>query len=160
MESPVNLVRHFYESFARLDDAGMCKLYEPGISFFDPAFGNLQGNEVKAMWQMLCSRAKDFHLVFETPEALDHEYVTCRWTAEYVFSGTGRKVRNVVKAHMKVVDGKIIEHSDAFSLHRWSAQALGWKGWLLGGSGFFQKAIRRKARKGLEGFMRQEGLLV
>ena len=33
MESPVNLVRHFYESFARLDHAGMCKLYEPGISF-------------------------------------------------------------------------------------------------------------------------------
>ena len=111
------------------------------------------------MWQMLCSRAKDFHLVFETPEALDHEYVNMPVDGRVCFSGTGGKVRNVVKAHMKVVDGKIIEHNDAFSLHRWSAQALGWKGWLLG-ERFFQKAIRRKARKGLEGFMRQEGLLV
>lgn len=42
---------------------------------------------------MLCTRAQDFTLEFEAPVALDEEYVTCRWTAEYVFSGTGRKVR-------------------------------------------------------------------
>ena len=153
MDSPDNLVRRFYTCFSQLDHAGMNALYSEDVQFFDPAFGYLSGAEVRAMWKMLCTRARDFSLRYNEPEVLDQEYVTCRWTADYVFSNTGRKVHNEVKAHMKIMDGRIVEHSDAFSMHRWAAQALGWKGWLLGGSGFFQKAIRNKARKQLEAFM-------
>jgi hypothetical protein len=50
---------------------------------------------------------------------------------------------------MKFADGKIIEHSDAFSLHKWSAQALGFSGWLLGWNKQFQRKIQNGARKNL-----------
>ena len=36
---------------------------------------------------------------------------------------------------MRFADGKIIEHSDAFSLHKWASQALGFTGWLLAKGG-------------------------
>lgn len=153
METNVGLVKRFYEAFGRLDHAGMNELYDPGVIFFDPVFGMLNADQVKAMWQMLCSRAVGFRLEAKEPVALDDEYVTCEWTAEYVFSATGKKVVNRVKAHMRLRDGRITEHSDAFSPHRWAAQALGWKGWLLGGFGFFQRALRKKAARQLDAFM-------
>jgi hypothetical protein len=56
---------------------------------------------------------------------------------------------------MKFADGKIIEHSDAFSLHRWSAQALVFSGWLLGWNRFFQQKIKNTAKRNLLRFMEQ-----
>ncbi len=66
------------------------------------------------MWEMLCKNAKDFSLTFSDIELLDEEYATCNWVATYTFSKTGKKVVNKIKAFMRIKDGKIIEHSDAF----------------------------------------------
>ena len=63
---------------------------------------------------------------------------------------------NKIKAHMMIVDGKIIEHSDGFSLHKWSMMALGFSGWLFGWNSFFQNKIKRQARRNLEKFMEQK----
>jgi ketosteroid isomerase-like protein len=106
--------------------------YSDDIVFSDPVFMLLKGNEAKAMWEMLCRNAKDFSLTFSNIELLDEEYATCQWVASYTFSKTGKKVVNHIKAFMRFKDGKIIEHSDAFRLSTWIAQALGWKGvWFL-----------------------------
>jgi hypothetical protein len=80
---------------------------------------------------------------------LDEEYSTCDWVATYTFSKTGRQVVNKIRANMKFANGKIIEHSDAFSLHKWSTQALGFSGWLLGWNRMFQRKIQNGARKNL-----------
>jgi ketosteroid isomerase-like protein len=74
-------------------------------------------------------------------------------TMNSCYSKTGKKVVNKIRANMKFADGKIIEHSDAFSLHKWSAQALGFSGWLLGWNRFFQNKIKNSARKNLLAFM-------
>jgi hypothetical protein len=131
----------------------MNSLYSEDIVFSDPAFGLLRGEEVKAMWKMLCENAKEFSLSFSDIQELDEEYATCKWVATYKFSGTGRKVVNHVKAFMRLKEGKIIEHSDAFKLSKWAAQALGWKGWLFGWLGFVQRGIQRKARGRLVRFI-------
>ncbi|MBA2498252.1 MAG: DUF4440 domain-containing protein, partial [Chitinophagaceae bacterium] len=78
---------------------------------------------------------------------------TCEWTAHYTFSKTGRPVVNKIKAYIKLQDGKIIEHSDAFRLRDWISQAFGWKGVLFGWTGFMKRAIRNKARLQLEKYM-------
>ena len=109
------------------------------------------------MWEMLCKNAKDFSLTFSNIEMLDEEYTTCNWTATYIFSKTGNKVVNNIKAHMRMKDGKIIEHSDAFKLSKWAAQALGFKGVLLGWTGFMQKKIHQNARKNLSTFIELNG---
>jgi hypothetical protein len=48
-------------------------------------------------------------------------------------------VVNKIKANMRFADGKIIEHSDAFSVHKWSMQAFGLTGTILGCNSFFSK---------------------
>jgi ketosteroid isomerase-like protein len=154
MNSNEQLMTKFYTAFQKLDYKTMQDCYADDIVFSDPGFGLLQGDEAKAMWEMLCKRAKDFSLEFSNTVSED-EYGTCNWTATYIFSKTGRTVVNNIKAHMKFADGKISEHSDAFKLSTWAAQALGWKGWLLGWTGFMQRKIQQQARKGLEEFMKK-----
>jgi ketosteroid isomerase-like protein len=135
MQTNAEVINRFYTAFQQKDYQGMNACYSDDIVFSDPAFGLLRGEEAKFMWEMLCKNAKDFSLTFSDIELLDEEYATCKWTATYTFSQTGRKVVNRIKAFMKLKDGKIIEHSDAFPLSKWAAQALGWKGaafWLDG----------------------------
>lgn len=150
MEQNEAIVARFYTAFSQLDAAGMNACYSDDIVFSDPVFGLLQGDEARDMWEMLCGNAKSFSLTFSNIQLLDHEYATCEWTANYVFSQTGNRVVNNVKAFMRLKDGKIIEHSDAFRLSTWLGQALGWKGKLFGWSGFMKKAVQKKARRGLE----------
>jgi prepilin-type processing-associated H-X9-DG protein len=147
------LINKFYSAFQQLDHRGMNSCYSDDIVFFDPVFGFLKGDEVRSMWEMLCKNAKDFSLTYSNIKHLDDEYSTCEWVATYTFSKTGKKVVNRIKANMLFADGKIIEHSDAFSVHRWSSQALGFTGWLLGWNRFFQKKIQNGARKNLMKFM-------
>ena len=147
------LVSDFYKSFQQLDPIGMNSCYAQHIVFYDPVFGLLEGDQVRAMWTMLCRNAKDFKLDYGNISDIGDGYHLCDWTASYTFSKTGRKVINKVRANMRIENGKIIEHSDAFSLHTWSKQALGFGGWLLGWNRFYQQAIKNKARRQLLAFM-------
>ena len=147
------LINRFYSAFQKLDANGMNACYSEDIVFFDPVFELLRGDEVRMMWKMLCGSAKDLQIQFGNIQDRGDNYYTCDWTAHYTFSSTGRKVINQVKAHMKIVDGKITEHSDAFSLHKWSSQALGLAGKLLGWNRFFQRRIKNNARAKLLSYM-------
>ena len=54
---------------------------------------------------------------------------------------------------MRFKDGLICEHSDAFPIYRWSRQAFGLTGLLLGWSGYFHKKLQLKAKMNLQKFM-------
>ena len=156
MSGNKQIIEKFYTSFQQLDYKGMQNCYSDDIVFSDPVFLLLRGNEVKAMWEMLCKNARDFSLNFSDIELIDHEYATCSWTASYTFSRTGRKVVNHIKAFMRLKDGKIIEHSDGFRLSAWAAQALGWKGVLFGWTGFMKRGIQKNARRNLAYFIQSK----
>ncbi len=153
MNGNAQVIQRFYSAFQKLDYATMQSCYSDDIIFNDPAFGILEGPEAKAMWEMLCKNAKNFSLSFSNIQLLDEEYATCDWVANYTFSKTGRKVTNKIKAHMRLQDGMIIEHTDQFDIWKWSRQALGLPGILLGWSGYLKNKIRSNARKNLEKFM-------
>ncbi len=156
MDTNEEIINKFYAAFQQLDYATMNSCYSDDIVFFDPVFGLLRGEQAKAMWEMLCKNAKDFSLTFGNIIKLDAEYSTCDWVATYTFSKTGRKVVNSIRANMRFADGKIVEHSDAFSLHKWSKQALGFSGWLLGWNRFFQNKIKNGAKRNLLKFMQKD----
>ena len=147
------IIQQFYTAFQQLNAAGMNACYTDDIIFSDPVFMILKGDEVKCMWEMLCKNAKGFSLTFSDIELLDEEYATCKWQAKYTFSKTGKKVTNNAKAYMRIIDGKITEHSDAFRLSTWLSQALGWKGALLGWTGFMKRSVQNNARKTLMKYM-------
>ncbi len=145
------LIHTFYQAFQRLDAEAMAACYSADVRFSDPVFVGLQGREAGDMWRMLCTRAADFSLSYGEVEA-DDRRGSAQWVATYTFSQTGRTVINVIRAEFVFGDGRIVEHRDHFDLWRWSRQALGLKGWLLGRLPAVQGAIRAQARRGLAGF--------
>ncbi len=153
MTTNTQLIEKFYTGFQQLDATVMNSCYSEDIVFFDPVFGLLKGEEARSMWQMLCKNALRFSLTYDNIVPLDEEYCTCDWQATYIFSATGKLVVNKVKANMRFADGKIIEHSDAFSVHKWSKQAFGLMGTLIGWNSLFQNKIKNKAKRNLLQFM-------
>ena len=154
MQKNKDLIIQFYTAFQNGDFAAMQKLYHDEAHFNDPAFQNLNALEVKAMWQMLVTAAKDLKVTFSEVEA-DDKKGSCKWEAKYTFSKTGRSVHNIIKANFEFKDGKIIQHNDHFSFWRWSRQALGTSGLLLGWSNTLRQKVQATARKGLEVFMKR-----
>lgn len=146
------LIERFYTAFQRHDGETMAACYTANASFSDPVFTNLRGAEVGAMWRMLCERGKDLELSYSDVEA-DGELGSANWVADYTFSTTGRRVHNVITAGFRFEDGLIAEHHDQFDLWRWSRQALGPTGVLLGWSPPVQAKIRGQAKEGLAAFM-------
>jgi ketosteroid isomerase-like protein len=143
------LIVRFYEAFNRLDAEAMAACYSDDVLFSDPVFGELRGKQAGDMWRMLTSRARDFSVRFDNVRA-DDRSGGAHWVATYLFSQTGRTVVNDIQARFVFRDGKIIEHHDHFDLWRWSRQALGAKGALLGWTPLVQNAIRAQAQKGLK----------
>ena len=150
------VIERFYSAFQMLDYKTMNACYSDDIIFSDPVFLTLKADEVKSMWEMLCKNAKDFSLTYSDIELIDEEYATCKWVAKYTFSKTGNKVINNIKAFMRIKEGKIIEHSDAFRLSIWIGQALGRKGVWFGWTGFMKRAVQNNARKSLLVFMERK----
>ncbi|MDB6144729.1 MAG: hypothetical protein JWP80_3773 [Pseudomonas sp.] len=145
------VITEFYQAFNRLDAEAMAACYTEDVVFSDPVFGELHGRQAGDMWRMLTSRAKDFSVTFDNVRA-DDRTGGAHWVATYLFSQTGNTVVNDIQARFVFRDGKICEHHDHFDLWRWSRQALGTKGLLLGWTPFVQNAIRAQARKGLKIF--------
>ena len=145
------LITRFYQAFQQLDAQAMAACYTDDVLFSDPVFGQLRGQDVGDMWRMLTSRAKDFTLTFDQVQA-DAQRGSAHWVATYVFSQTGAIVVNDIQARFVFRDGKICEHHDHFDVWRWSRQALGTKGVLLGWTPLVKNAIRAQAEKGLKAF--------
>ncbi|PZX92049.1 nuclear transport factor 2 family protein [Flavobacterium aquariorum] len=146
------LILKFYTAFANADAKKMCECYHPNIQFQDPAFGILKGNDACQMWNMLIEKSKgNIKIEFSDIKADDY-FGTAKWIATYNFSKTNRKVVNVIHAEFKFQNGLIIRHTDNFDLWKWSKQALGLKGFLLGWTGFMQKKIQEQALTSLKNY--------
>jgi len=145
------LLREFYGRFAARDAEGMARCYHPDVAFSDPVFPMLRGEEAGDMWRMLLSRARDLAVTLEEASGGD-EGGEARWTARYTFTRTGRPVVNRVHGLFAFRDGLIARHHDSFALWRWSAQALGPAGLLLGWSPPLRWKVRKDAARALERF--------
>jgi ketosteroid isomerase-like protein len=153
-EANNQLIERFYEAFGRCDGAAMTACYAPDAHFHDPAFGDLHGAEVGAMWRMLTGRASDLKIELHEHEA-GEETGSAHWIARYTFS-TGRPVVNDIRASFRFADGLIVDHVDDFDFGRWARQALGPTGTLVAIVPPMRSAARRKARSQLDDFMESE----
>ena len=82
----------------------------------------------------------------------DAERGRAHWDARYTFGQTGRKVHNSIDATFLFRNGLIVRHEDNFSFWRWSRQALGPMGLLLGWAPPVRAKVRSKARDTLQAF--------
>ncbi|NJN40957.1 MAG: nuclear transport factor 2 family protein [Flammeovirgaceae bacterium] len=131
----------------------MKSCYHPNIHFSDPVFPDLNGQEVGRMWGMLIDALKKseggWKLTF-SGITTSGDRGKCRWEAHYVFSGTGRKIHNLIDAEFTFKDGKIIGHTDRFDFYRWARMAFGVKGLALGWTPFFKKKVQATVARRLE----------
>jgi ketosteroid isomerase-like protein len=153
-----DVVRRFYAAFAALDAATMQACYAPDAAFRDEVF-TLQGAvEIGAMWRMLCTATQargreDWRLEASGIEA-DADRGRAHWEAHYRFSATGRRVHNIIEADFRFRDGLIVRHHDRFHFWRWSRQALGLPGLLLGWTPYLHNKVRAQAMARLARFGR------
>jgi len=150
------LIERFYGAFNDGDGEAMAACYAPGVEFSDPVFPDLRGARAGAMWRMLTEAPGDLRIELLEHDA-DDERGSAHWKAHYTFTQTGRPVVNDIQASFRFADGLIAEHRDEFSFHRWSRQALGPVGLLLGWTPILRSAVRRKAGGRLEEFLKQRG---
>jgi ketosteroid isomerase-like protein len=149
-------ITKFYTAISNSDVTQMCECYHPNVQFRDPVFGLLKGEEVCQMWRMLLERSKgNLKINFSEIKANDH-LGSARWIAHYNFSKTNRKVVNTIASKFLFKDGLIIKHTDDFDIWKWSKQALGIKGLLLGWTGFMQKKIQEQARMNLKKYSQKK----
>jgi ketosteroid isomerase-like protein len=146
-----SLIREFYAAFARRDAEAMARCYHDEVFFSDPVFPGLRGEEARDMWRMLLLRAADLEVVLDEASA-DAGGGRARWTATYTFSRTGRRVVNRISAMFAFRDGRIVRHYDSFPFWRWSSQALGPAGRLLGWFAPLKWTVRRQAAAQLDRF--------
>ena len=154
MHANAQVLRDFYDAFGRRDAEAMVVHYADDVEFSDPVFPALRGDEARGMWRMLCARAKDLKVVASAIDA-DDNTGKAHWDADYLFSATGRMVKNRIDASFTFRDGKIVRHTDQFDLWKWSGMALGVPGKLLGWSPPLQNKIRRTAADGLAAYLKK-----
>jgi len=148
-------IERLYQAFAQRNGAAMTACYAVGAHFRDPAFGDLEGEDVGAMWRMLTGRATDLTIELREHEA-DEEVGSAHWIARYTFS-TGRAVVNDVQASFRFApDAKIVDHVDEFDFRNWAKQALGPSGHAIALLPPLRSKVRAKALGQLAAFRRDE----
>jgi len=148
-------IGRLYAAFADRNGAAMTACYAPDAHFRDPAFGDLEGDDIGAMWRMLTGRARDLEITLREHEA-DERAGTAHWIARYTFS-TGRKVENDIHARFAFDEGSLIaDHVDDFDFRRWASQALGPKGNLVALLPPLRSKARAQALAQLAAYKREE----
>jgi hypothetical protein len=145
-----NLIERFYRALQQRDGATMAGCYHGSAKFRDPVF-ELAGADIGKMWRMLCTHGEDLRVEFANLSA-DACVGRADWQAWYTFKSSARPVHNVIHASFRFADGLIVEHIDHFDFWRWSRQAIGPAGWLLGWSPLVRTKVRAEAVRALERF--------
>ena len=155
------LIERFYAAFAALDGDTMQACYATDAHFEDAVF-TLHGREqIGGMWRMLCdttrAKGRDAWKIDASGISADASSGRAHWEAHYRFSTTGRLVHNIIDAQFSFKDGLVATHRDSFDFWRWSRQALGPAGLLLGWTPLLRNKVRAQAASSLAAFMSKRG---
>lgn len=146
-------IERFYTAFGNRDYESMAACYHPDVSFSDPVFVDLEGDEARAMWHMLCEQGRDLQVVASAISG-DNDSGRAHWEATYTFSPTSRTVHNKIDAIFRFEDGLIIEHTDTFDLWAWTRMALGPIGWATGWMNLSKEKVREAGEVQLTRFLK------
>jgi limonene-1,2-epoxide hydrolase len=153
MHPNAQLLNRFYAAFSALDADAMQACYAPDAQFRDEAFALQGAEQIGAMWRMLCqatqARGRDVWRLDASGIEADDQRGRAHWEARYRFGPGGRIVHNVIDGEFRFGAGLITQHHDRFDFWRWSRQALGGPGWLLGWTPWLRGQVRARAMRQL-----------
>ncbi len=154
------IITCFYNAFALGDAESMAQYYHDDVVFTDPAFGTIKGDQAKAIWKMLIERSNGNIDIQYNDVIADSDTGSAKWTAKYQYGPHKRNVTNHVAATFEFKNGKIIAHTDRFDIWKWSRQALGTTGVLLGWSSFMKNKIQKTTNSLLNKYTKSITLLL
>ncbi len=147
-------IETLYAAFARLDSEAMAACYAESARFDDAAFSLSGRREIGGMWRMLCEAVKAKGRDVWKLEVSAITDNSAHWEPVYRFSATGRMVHNIIDARFEFDGaGLILRHTDSFDFWRWSRQALGAPGLLLGWTPFLRGKVRARAGASLKAYL-------
>lgn len=149
---PTAVVERLYAAFEAGDGRAMQDTYASDATFRDPVFDLRGAERIGGMWRMLLANGDDLEVAHGDVHAHGHQ-VHARWEARYTFGATGRPVHNVIDAELEVRDGRIVRHEDRFGFWRWSRQALGPTGLVLGWTPLVRRKVRATAVRSLDRYL-------
>lgn len=161
MPQPQTTIETLYRAFNELDAEAMAACYAADACFEDEAFILTSQSEIAGMWRMLCQATRngnraDWKLSVGPVRIDEQGRGWVEWEAEYRFGPARRPVKNQVKSRFTFDDrGLIHTQLDRFNFWRWSWQAMGIPGAVLGWSPMFRTLVRKQALANLERFMAQ-----
>ncbi len=146
-----------YAAFTRLDGAAMAACYAEDAEFRDPVFHLRGRDEVGAMWGMLCEQVRAGGLQHWRLSVRDHGHSQMRVEVEYPYAPTGRVVHNFIHSQFEFdAQGLVLRQVDRFGLWRWTRQALGWRGTLLGWTPWVRRRVRQGAAAALRRYRQRD----
>ena len=147
------IVTQFAKSLVDQDTKGLIGLCSHQVQFFNPLYGYLNAEQVRALWEL--QKANGIQL-FDCGMAED------LGDGYYKFGGKLRitKIRkrdcfHSIQFYFRIEIDKITEYSEGFSLHQLAKINNGFWGWLLGWNKYYQNNMKIKARKRLFDLMNQ-----
>ena len=151
-------IENLYAAFARLDADAMVACYAEDAAFDDEVFSLRGRPQVGGMWQMLCdsvlANGRDAWRLEWSGVQADGRTGGAHWEAWYRFSTTSRAVHNRIDAQFRFTpEGLIATHRDDFDFWRWSRQALGLPGLLLGWTPQLRQKVRRQGAANLKRYL-------
>lgn len=158
-------VQDFFDALARLDAYALAQCYAPSARFEDAAW-SLQGTEaIAAMWEMICDDTRRLGADVWRLECLRIRGTRHRckvdWRLSHRDPATGRLIHQRMESRFLLTrDGRIDFHENRFSLWRWSRQARGLSGWLLGWTPIMRQRVRHDAAQRLDRYLEGRSSLV
>ena len=158
MNRPIDTLQTFYHAFLALDARKMSACYAADARFADPLM-RVEGRDgIGSMWQMLCDAIvsngrADWRLLVGELQ-IEGERGHVHWEPKYRFGSDDQRVHNLIDSSFTFNEqGLIASQHDRYDLWRWSRQALGTRGTLLGWMPWFRARLRERAARHLEAWM-------
>ena len=141
------IIESFLIALKNKDYELMKELFASNIQYFDPVYSYLKQEEVIGMWKMELRSYDEYILTWDNIIDKGDGYFSVKCNTSFL---RNRKLINLKHTlHVKIENGIISEHSNAFSIHELVKQEKGFSGWLLGWNRYYQNIIKLKARQEL-----------
>ncbi len=152
--SNYQLLLTFFTAFAKKDLDAMLDCYHKNVVYDDVSFGKQQQEKAKAVWRFLIKNVGEKAVITFSNIQTSATSGQANGTITYYFGK--RKITNEITATFHFQDGKIIYHKDEYNLWKWSQQAFGFVGYLIGWSLAFRWLIRWQMQRSLQAFIRHQ----
>jgi len=140
------LISKFFDSFNERNFSKMRQFCAAELSYFDPMYNLLWGNDVFLMWKSCYESCKHFSIIKESIKDQEDGYYSVGLKLEF---GSKKIYFQKMTAHIKVVNHQIAEYSSAFSVHELLKQKYGIAGILFGWNRLMQNREKNNAKKSL-----------